>query len=221
MKIAITSQGPSLDSLVDPRFGRAKHFILADTEADAFTAHDNAQNLNAPQGAGIQAAQTVARLGAEAVLTGHVGPKAFAVLKAAISPELSPRVDTSTDVIGDPVIDIRNPEKKGELLRAGSVIEGIEYVNLEAILQDVHALLATLQGTVGVIRDISLDSRSNLRTLLANLSGSMATVNDLLVNSQKDILEILTSFRQTAKTMNEISEELKKHPVKFLFKGQK
>jgi ABC-type transporter Mla subunit MlaD len=125
------------------------------------------------------------------------------------------------NIIGDPVIDIRNPEKKGELVRAGSVIEGIEYVNLEAILQDVHALLATLQGTVGVIRDISIDSRSNLRTLLTNLSGSMATVNDLLMNSQKDILEILSSFRQTAKTMNEISEELKKHPVKFLFKGQK
>ena len=71
------------------------------------------------------------------------------------------------------------------------------------------------------VLDISLDSRSNLRALLTNLSGSMATVNDLLMNSQKDILEILTSFRQTAKTMNEISEELKKHPVKFLFKGQK
>jgi predicted Fe-Mo cluster-binding NifX family protein len=83
MKIAITSQGASLDSLVDPRFGRATHFILADAESGAFTAHDNAQNLNAPQGAGIQAAQTVARLGAEAVLTGHVGPKAFTVLKAA------------------------------------------------------------------------------------------------------------------------------------------
>ena len=83
MKIAITSQGTSLDSPVDPRFGRAKHFVLADTESGDFTSHDNAQNLNAPQGAGIQAAQAVARLGAEAVLTGHVGPKAFAVLKAA------------------------------------------------------------------------------------------------------------------------------------------
>ena len=39
-------------------------------------------NLNAPQGAGIQAAQAVVRLGAHAVLTGNVGPKAFAALQA-------------------------------------------------------------------------------------------------------------------------------------------
>lgn len=83
MKIVITSQGSNLDSPVDPRFGRARQFVLVDTESGEFTLHDNAQNLNAAQGAGIQAAQAVARLGAEAVLTGHVGPKAFAVLKAA------------------------------------------------------------------------------------------------------------------------------------------
>jgi predicted Fe-Mo cluster-binding NifX family protein len=83
MKIIITSQGTSLESPVDLRFGRAKHFILVDTDTGEFSAHDNAQNLNAPQGAGIQAAQTAARLGAEAILTGHVGPKAFTTLQAA------------------------------------------------------------------------------------------------------------------------------------------
>ncbi len=83
MKIIITSEGPELTSQVDPRFGRAKHFVLFDTETGDAASHDNAQNLNAPQGAGIQAAQAVARLGAEAVLTGHVGPKAFTTLHAA------------------------------------------------------------------------------------------------------------------------------------------
>jgi predicted Fe-Mo cluster-binding NifX family protein len=83
MKLIITAQGQNLDSAVDPRFGRARYFLLVDTDAGGFIAHDNAQNLNAPQGAGIQAAQTVARLGPEAVLTGHVGPKAFAVLRTA------------------------------------------------------------------------------------------------------------------------------------------
>jgi predicted Fe-Mo cluster-binding NifX family protein len=44
---------------------------------------DNQQNLNAAQGAGIQSAETVARLGAECLVTGHCGPKAFRVLNAA------------------------------------------------------------------------------------------------------------------------------------------
>ncbi len=82
MKIAITSQGQDLDSQVDPRFGRAKFFIVTDTEQDGFTVADNGQNLNAAQGAGIQAGSNVVELGVEAVVTGHVGPKAFATLQA-------------------------------------------------------------------------------------------------------------------------------------------
>ena len=53
MKVAITSQGPDMASEVDPRFGRAKFFIVVETDTGEFTAHDNVQNLNAVQGAGI------------------------------------------------------------------------------------------------------------------------------------------------------------------------
>ena len=83
MKIAVTSTGPEMSSRIDPRFGRARCFVVVDSETDERTAHDNAPNLNAAQGAGIQAGQAVARLGADAVITGHVGPKAYRVLKAA------------------------------------------------------------------------------------------------------------------------------------------
>ncbi len=82
MKIAITSQGQALDSQVDSRFGRARFFIVVDTETGEFSASDNGQNLNAAQGAGIQAGKNVVDLGVEAVVTGHVGPKAFATLQA-------------------------------------------------------------------------------------------------------------------------------------------
>ncbi len=82
MKVAVTSQGPDLASEVDPRFGRAKFLIMVDTETGVFTAHDNARNLDAAQGAGIQAAQNVVSLGVEAVVTGNVGPKAFTALRA-------------------------------------------------------------------------------------------------------------------------------------------
>jgi len=83
VKVVITSSGDGLDSPVDPRFGRAGRFILVDTETGGVQAVDNTQNLNAAQGAGIQAAQNVSRLGAEVLMTGHCGPKAFATLRAA------------------------------------------------------------------------------------------------------------------------------------------
>jgi len=83
MKIIITSKGETPDSLVDSRFGRAAKFIVFDTENESFEVIDNTQNLNAAQGAGIQAAQNVIDTAAEAVLTGHCGPKAFRTLSAA------------------------------------------------------------------------------------------------------------------------------------------
>ena len=82
MKIAITSSGQSLDSQVDLRFGRAKGFIIYNLEDDSFEFFDNIQNLNAAQGAGIQAAQNVINQGVEAVITGHCGPKAFNLLSS-------------------------------------------------------------------------------------------------------------------------------------------
>jgi predicted Fe-Mo cluster-binding NifX family protein len=83
MKIAVTSQGHDLDSELDPRFGRASYFIVVDTETKEHEIVDNEQNLNAAQGAGVQAAQTIVNHQVEAVLTGHCGPKAFRVLDAA------------------------------------------------------------------------------------------------------------------------------------------
>ncbi len=83
MNIAITATGSTLESAVDPRFGRAQFFVAVDTETGSFTAHDNRQNLQATQGAGVQAAQNVAALGVQAVISGNVGPKAFRVLNMA------------------------------------------------------------------------------------------------------------------------------------------
>ena len=82
MKIAITSQGSVLSSELDPRFGRARFFVIVDTDSGEYNAHDNGSNLQAVQGAGVQAAQDVIGLGVEAVVTGNIGPKAAAALQA-------------------------------------------------------------------------------------------------------------------------------------------
>jgi predicted Fe-Mo cluster-binding NifX family protein len=83
MKVAVTAQGTDMTSQVDARFGRSRFFVAVDTETGEFEATDNAQNMNAVQGAGIQAARNVIGLDVAAVVTGHVGPKAFSTLQAA------------------------------------------------------------------------------------------------------------------------------------------
>lgn len=81
--IAVSAEGPSLDDPVDPRFGRAAGFLLVDPETLDTEYIDNGASQTMARGAGIQAAETVVRSGAKVVLTGFVGPKAFAALSAA------------------------------------------------------------------------------------------------------------------------------------------
>lgn len=83
MKIAVSAKGKELASEIDPRFGRAAFFVIVDSETLDFEAIENTQNLNLPQGAGIQSSKTVAGTGAEIVVTGNCGPKAFTALSSA------------------------------------------------------------------------------------------------------------------------------------------
>lgn len=83
MKIAFTTSGNGLDAPLEQRFGRAPRFLLYEMESGAVQTIDNAKSMNAAQGAGIQAAESVVRAGASCVVTGHCGPKAFRVLSAA------------------------------------------------------------------------------------------------------------------------------------------
>jgi len=82
MKIAITSQGDNLDSLVDQRFGRCPYLILVETDAMQVEA---VANPYADEGGGVgsRLAALVADRGVQEVLTGTVGPNARQALDAA------------------------------------------------------------------------------------------------------------------------------------------
>lgn len=83
MKMAITSRGEELQSEMDPRFGRAAYFIVVDSETMEYKTIENTQNRDLPQGAGIQAGKMIVDNGAEVLITGFCGPKAFKVLESA------------------------------------------------------------------------------------------------------------------------------------------
>jgi predicted Fe-Mo cluster-binding NifX family protein len=106
MKICITSMGEDKSADVDPRFGRCKYFLIVDTETMDVSSISN-ESVSSSGGAGIKAAQTVAKTGVDSVITGNIGPNAFQTLKAA-------GIKVITGVSGniDQVID---KFKKGEL----------------------------------------------------------------------------------------------------------
>jgi predicted Fe-Mo cluster-binding NifX family protein len=81
MKIAVTSTGKDLSSDLDLRFGRAAYFIIVDPESMKYEVIENKQNLNLPQGAGIQAGKIIVDNKVDALITGNLGPNAFKVLK--------------------------------------------------------------------------------------------------------------------------------------------
>ena len=111
MRICVTATGTTIDTPVDPRFGRTPYFIIVDSETMAFEAVPNTA-VGAMSGAGIQAAQTVASKGARVVLTGNVGPNAFQALSAA-------GIKVVTGAIGI-VEEVVEKYKRGELKETSS-----------------------------------------------------------------------------------------------------
>ena len=83
MKVAVTSQGRHTSSQIDLFFGRAAYLVIVDTDVDGFSVFDNTASIHAEEDAGIRTAMTIVDVGADAVITGNVGPKAFAAMKAA------------------------------------------------------------------------------------------------------------------------------------------
>jgi predicted Fe-Mo cluster-binding NifX family protein len=80
MKITVSARGKTLDSDMDPRFGRSAGFVLYDTETGQTVYLDNSAQLGLAQGTGIKAAQVIADAGTDVLITGQMGPKAAQVL---------------------------------------------------------------------------------------------------------------------------------------------
>jgi predicted Fe-Mo cluster-binding NifX family protein len=82
MKIAVSALRPDAASEVNPRFGRAEYFVIADSESGGFTVKENPFTGGA-SGVGVRTAQMLADMGVAAVLTGSCGPNAYQILTAA------------------------------------------------------------------------------------------------------------------------------------------
>ena len=79
MKIILTSEENNLESKLDLRFGRAAWFCLYDTKTRKTKFLIN-ENINANGGAGTKAAEKMAELEVEQIISGDFGPKAKELL---------------------------------------------------------------------------------------------------------------------------------------------
>ncbi len=83
MRIAFSSEGDSWDSMVDPRFGRARYLLLLDEATNELTAYDNSANCAEAHGAGPKTAQSILDKNPQVLITGNgPGRNADTVLSA-------------------------------------------------------------------------------------------------------------------------------------------
>lgn len=98
LKVAVSSQGEGLGSLVDSRFGRCAYLVLVDTGTGEVESVPN-PSLSSAHGAGIGTAQFLSERGVGAVCAKNVGPNAFSALTASSVRVYSVAGNTVGDVI--------------------------------------------------------------------------------------------------------------------------
>jgi len=82
MKIAISSEGESLNSNIDRRFERCPYFIIIDTKTKNFESVPNSGSVR-KDGTSSSALNIVLSNGVEAVITGDMRPGAYQILSDA------------------------------------------------------------------------------------------------------------------------------------------
>ena len=83
MKVLVPLQGPSLDALVDPRFGRAPFYAVVDSNSPEEPEILPNPYVFYPSAPGVAAAQLAIQKGVNAVVAPAVGPNASMVLTSA------------------------------------------------------------------------------------------------------------------------------------------
>ena len=79
MRIAFSTNGRDLDSLIDPAFGRCRYFIVVEPVTLSFDVVEN-PGAEMSSGAGIKAAESLANMDVDKLVTGSVGPNARPIL---------------------------------------------------------------------------------------------------------------------------------------------
>jgi len=98
MKIAITSEGNTLNAQIDSRFGRCSFFAIYDSETQQTEFLENPAK-DASGGAGAAAVQFVAKHGVSKIVAGEFGGKVQPLLESLNIEMISEKDKTILEVI--------------------------------------------------------------------------------------------------------------------------
>lgn len=165
MIVAVTAQEGRMDSPVDPHFGRAPFFMIANSDTMEVYAFDNKEGVSAGNGAGTGAAQLMSEQKVEVVYTGKVGPKAADALEKAGISYVEDTVGTVEEVLSNALRDSlianapSNPQPEVEILPADPVADGAVRVAIPS--DSAEGLTSTRSGHFGKCAYYTLIDISN------------------------------------------------------------
>lgn len=126
MKVAIPSLGKDLNSSIDQRFGRARYYIIADSQSKDFKAIENPA-AQASRGAGVAAAQIVNDQSVSAVIVSFIGPnshQAFQSTDIKVYQAKPGSIEENLDLFNQDKLDLLKaptgpPRRGGRMRREG------------------------------------------------------------------------------------------------------
>ncbi len=83
MRIAAAVEGKELSDTIAPHIGAASHILIMDTDSVSFQVKENRIDPSLAQGSGLQTCRNVIEFGAELLITGACGPRAYRKLEAS------------------------------------------------------------------------------------------------------------------------------------------
>ena len=110
--------------------------------------------------------------------------------------------------VGDAYIGI-DPGKTGEFVKPGESIQSEEPVQMRELMKKADKIADNLDKTL-----------TDARGLMSNANSLLTNANGVITENRQGIKNIVNNLDGTTANLKEMSEDLKQHPWKLLFKGE-
>ena len=118
-------------------------------------------------------------------------------------------------LMGEKYIALSSAGDEKRFLQPGALIIGQEPVDFEALMAQGEIIAANLAD---ITTDLNDTLAKDLNASMANITEITSNLNDTIKKNRADIDEIVKNLNYISKNFGELSDDLKQHPWKLLFR---